>query len=200
MSTHTVPGRGNESGSGSGLVAADDVLDAEFVDHDKTEPGDDLGAAVERWRLVTLRPPPPGQRRAVMWQAARDVVVRVVRAPWRLLAAFARGGWRKFLAGERSGRAVPVRYVVIAALVHGSGYERLARSGCSDRTIRRRLREWATAGHGTARADSCRSAASAACCSGSMAPPVLSVPKTGLRQPQVHVACTAPSSSGTTAV
>ena len=32
---------------------------------------------------------------------------------------------------------------VIAALVHGSGYERIATSGCSDRTIRRRLREWA---------------------------------------------------------
>lgn len=35
---------------------------------------------------------------------------------------------------------------VIAALVHGSGYERLASPGCSDRTIRRRLREWAQAG------------------------------------------------------
>jgi hypothetical protein len=39
---------------------------------------------------------------------------------------------------------------VIAALVHGSGYERLASPGCSDRTIRRRLREWATVGHGPA--------------------------------------------------
>jgi len=29
---------------------------------------------------------------------------------------------------------------VIAALVHGSGYERIATPGCSDRTIRRRLR------------------------------------------------------------
>lgn len=35
---------------------------------------------------------------------------------------------------------------VIAALVHGTGYERVASSGCSDRTIRRRLKEWATAG------------------------------------------------------
>ena len=35
---------------------------------------------------------------------------------------------------------------VIAALVQGSGYERLASPGGSDRTIRRRLREWATAG------------------------------------------------------
>ena len=35
---------------------------------------------------------------------------------------------------------------VIAALVHGSGYERIAGPGCSDRTIRRRLHEWAAAG------------------------------------------------------
>ena len=35
---------------------------------------------------------------------------------------------------------------VIAALVHGSGYERLASPGCSDRTIRRRLAQWAEAG------------------------------------------------------
>lgn len=35
---------------------------------------------------------------------------------------------------------------VIAALVHGSGYERIASPGCSDRTIRRRVHEWATAG------------------------------------------------------
>jgi hypothetical protein len=44
---------------------------------------------------------------------------------------------------------VPDRVVfehVVAALVHGSGYERIASPGCSDRTIRRRLREWAGAG------------------------------------------------------
>ena len=35
---------------------------------------------------------------------------------------------------------------VIAALVHGSGYERIARPGCSDATIRRRLKEWASVG------------------------------------------------------
>jgi transposase len=35
---------------------------------------------------------------------------------------------------------------VIAALVHGSGYERIASPGCSDRTIRRRLHQWAAAG------------------------------------------------------
>ncbi len=44
---------------------------------------------------------------------------------------------------------VPDRIVfehVIAALVHGSGYERLASPGCSDRTIRRRVQEWARLG------------------------------------------------------
>ena len=35
---------------------------------------------------------------------------------------------------------------VIAALVHGSGYERVAVPGCSDRTIRRRLVDWAERG------------------------------------------------------
>jgi Putative transposase of IS4/5 family (DUF4096)/Transposase DDE domain len=46
-------------------------------------------------------------------------------------------------------RRVPDRLVfehVIAALVHGSGYERIASRGCSDRTIRRRLQQWAAAG------------------------------------------------------
>src|SRR5436853_4152203 len=38
--------------------------------------------------------------------------------------------------------------LIIAALVHGSGYERIATAGCSDRTIRRRLKEWGTAGLG----------------------------------------------------
>jgi transposase len=44
---------------------------------------------------------------------------------------------------------VPDRMVfahVGAALVHGSGYERIASPGCSDRTIRRRVKEWAGAG------------------------------------------------------
>jgi hypothetical protein len=44
---------------------------------------------------------------------------------------------------------VPDRVVfehVVLALVHGSGYERIAGAGCSDRTIRRRLKEWAAAG------------------------------------------------------
>jgi transposase len=46
-------------------------------------------------------------------------------------------------------RRVPDRVVfehVVAALVHGSGYERIASPGCSERTIRRRLAEWAVAG------------------------------------------------------
>jgi Transposase DDE domain len=37
---------------------------------------------------------------------------------------------------------------VVAALVHGSGYERIATAGCSDRTIRRRLNDWAERGIG----------------------------------------------------
>jgi hypothetical protein len=35
---------------------------------------------------------------------------------------------------------------VVAALVHGSGEERIASPGCSDRTIGRRLNEWAAMG------------------------------------------------------
>lgn len=48
-------------------------------------------------------------------------------------------------------RRIPNRVVfehVIAALVHGSGYERVATPQCSDRTIRRRLHVWAEAGLG----------------------------------------------------
>ncbi|MFC9916418.1 IS5 family transposase [Streptomyces sp. NPDC127197] len=44
---------------------------------------------------------------------------------------------------------IPDRVVfehVIAALVHGSGYERVAGPGCSDRTIRRRVKHWAELG------------------------------------------------------
>ena len=43
-------------------------------------------------------------------------------------------------------RRIPDRVVfdhVLAAVVHGSGYERIAAPGCSDRTIRRRLLDWA---------------------------------------------------------
>jgi len=35
---------------------------------------------------------------------------------------------------------------LVATLVHGSGYERIATPGCSDRTIRRRLHTWADLG------------------------------------------------------
>jgi transposase len=46
-------------------------------------------------------------------------------------------------------RPIPSRVVfehLVDALVHGSGYERIATARCSDRTIRRRLKEWAKAG------------------------------------------------------
>jgi len=46
-------------------------------------------------------------------------------------------------------RRIPDRVVfehVVDALVHGSGYERIAGGACSDRTIRRRVRDWAEAG------------------------------------------------------
>lgn len=46
-------------------------------------------------------------------------------------------------------RRIPDRVVfdhVIASLVHGTGYERIATPGCSDRTIRRRVHAWAAAG------------------------------------------------------
>jgi len=45
-------------------------------------------------------------------------------------------------------RRIPDRRIfehVVAALVHGSGYERVATHGCSERTIRRRLQAWAAA-------------------------------------------------------
>jgi hypothetical protein len=48
-------------------------------------------------------------------------------------------------------RRIPDRVVfehIVAALVHSSGYERIASPGCSDRTIRRRLKAWAAAGIG----------------------------------------------------
>jgi len=46
-------------------------------------------------------------------------------------------------------RRIPDRVVfahVVEALVHGSGYERIASTTCSDRTIRRRVKAWAEAG------------------------------------------------------
>jgi hypothetical protein len=35
---------------------------------------------------------------------------------------------------------------IVQALVHGSGYERISSPGCSDRTIRRRVKLWAQLG------------------------------------------------------
>jgi hypothetical protein len=43
-------------------------------------------------------------------------------------------------------RRIPSRVVfehLLDGLVHGSGYERIATERCSDRTIRRRLKQWA---------------------------------------------------------
>lgn len=48
-------------------------------------------------------------------------------------------------------RRIPHRVVfehIVAAMVHGSGYELIASAGCSDRTIRRRVKEWANKGIG----------------------------------------------------
>jgi hypothetical protein len=55
-------------------------------------------------------------------------------------------------------RRIPNRVVfehVIDALVHGSGYERIVTRRCSDRTIRRRLVEWAELGIATKLHASC---------------------------------------------
>jgi hypothetical protein len=46
-------------------------------------------------------------------------------------------------------RRVPDRIVfehIVQALVHGTGYERIASPGCSDRTIRRRVKLWSRMG------------------------------------------------------
>jgi hypothetical protein len=73
------------------------------------------------------------------------------------LLAERRGGERpQFHPGHPLGchrRQVPDRVVfehIVTALVHGSGYERIATPGCSDRTIRRRLAQWAALGLGKA--------------------------------------------------
>jgi hypothetical protein len=71
---------------------------------------------------------------------------------WVEFCALAGGEPPEFHPGHPLGchrRRVPGRVVfehVMAALVHGSGYERIATPGCSDRTIRRRLAEWADLG------------------------------------------------------
>src|SRR3989442_15255703 len=46
-------------------------------------------------------------------------------------------------------RRIPARVEfehLVDALVHGSGYERIATVGCSDSTIRRRPKDWPAAG------------------------------------------------------
>ena len=102
MTEHNAPNDGGQV-PGAALVAADQVQDAELVED---RPAAGPGSAVERWRLITLRPPPgssPEDRRAMYRQAARDIVIRVLFAPWRLLAAVARGavhaarGWRRWV-------------------------------------------------------------------------------------------------------
>ena len=71
---------------------------------------------------------------------------------WVEFSALIGGDCPQFDPGHPLGchrRRVPGRVVfehVVAALVHGSGYERIATPGCSDRTIRRRLDEWAEMG------------------------------------------------------
>jgi Transposase DDE domain len=71
---------------------------------------------------------------------------------WVEFCALIGGDRREFHPAHPLGchrRRVPGRVVfehVVAALVHGSGYERIATPGCSDRTIRRRLAEWAQMG------------------------------------------------------
>jgi hypothetical protein len=75
---------------------------------------------------------------------------------WVEFCALIGGGRPQFDPGHPLGchrRRIPDRVVsglVVAALVHGSGYERIATAGCSDRTIRRRLAEWADLGAGEA--------------------------------------------------
>jgi hypothetical protein len=73
---------------------------------------------------------------------------------WAEFFALTGGERPRFDPGHPLGchrRRIPDRVVsghVIQALVHGSGYERTATKGCSDRTIRRRLGYWAEAGTG----------------------------------------------------
>jgi len=88
----------------------------------------------------------------------QSMIIEVSRACRAIMPA--RAGWVEFraLLDERRGgalpqfrpghplgchrRQVPGRVVfehVLAALVQGSGYERIATPGCSDRTIGRRL-------------------------------------------------------------
>ncbi len=70
---------------------------------------------------------------------------------WDQFAALlpVRGGYAESHPLGCHRRRVPDRTVfehVVLALVHGSGYERIAGPGCSDRTIRRRVKQWAELG------------------------------------------------------
>ena len=73
---------------------------------------------------------------------------------WGEFCALTGGERPEFDPGHPLGchrRRIPDRVVfehVVAALVHGSGDERIATTGCSDRTIRRRLKDWAERGIG----------------------------------------------------
>jgi hypothetical protein len=65
------------------------------------------------------------------------------------IAAVSRRSSARGIRGGCHRRRIPDRIVfehVINALVHGSGYKRIATPGCSDRTIRRRLKQWAAWG------------------------------------------------------
>lgn len=85
------------------------VVDAEIV---TVEPDrrSTRGGALERWHTVRLLPPSLRARWAARWgsqailrQAVRDLIGRVVRAPWRALTAVVRGcvqavrAWRRWV-------------------------------------------------------------------------------------------------------
>jgi len=106
------------------LVVTAPIVEAELVDNaSPARPG----TAVERWHRVTLVPPAL-RTRALARPAARDVLARVSRAPWRLLRAVARGvvhtgrGWRRWVrvhdyrhAAEQAEKLAD-KYVEIRAL------------------------------------------------------------------------------------
>jgi hypothetical protein len=52
----------------------------------------------------------------------------------------------RWAATTHAFRTASCSSMFIAALVHGSGYERVASPGCSDRTIRRRVKYWSELG------------------------------------------------------
>ena len=76
----------------------------------------------------------------------------LLESAWAGFCVLIGGDRRDFDPGHPLGchrRPVPGRVVfehVVAALVHGSGYERIATPVCPGRTIRRRLADWAAMG------------------------------------------------------